>query len=89
MANSRSGTKGFLKEHVDKPGVTFFVGAEDLSNKEHPYRGPVAQVTWDDTWFWICTDDYEGNAMINIEALPHLRRALAKVARAIKPKVTR
>jgi hypothetical protein len=45
------------------------------------YRGPTAQITWDKDWLHIVTDDYEGNAMVNIETLPALRRALARVAK--------
>lgn len=81
MANHRPETKGFIKEHKDRKGITFLVGAENLSNKEYLYRGPTAQITWDDTWLYIETDPYESSVMINIEALPHLRRALAKIAR--------
>lgn len=86
--NGRPGTKGFLKKTVDKKGITYLVGAEDLSNKEHPYHGPIARIDWNETWLNICTDDYEGNAMLNIEALPYLRRALAQIDRAIKVKAS-
>jgi hypothetical protein len=86
MRNGRPGTKGFFKRHEDAKRVTLLVGADDLTNKDRPYHGPTARVTWDDTWLNICTDDYEGNAMINIEALPHLRRALAYISRSIKAK---
>jgi hypothetical protein len=82
--NGRPGTKGFLKKHVEGGKTTFLVGADDLSNKQQPYHGPTAHITWDETWLNITTDDYEGHAMINIEALPYLRRALARVARTIK-----
>ncbi len=48
------------------------------------YSGPAAQVTYDDKWLHICTDDYEGNAMLNIEALPYLQKALRQIARERK-----
>jgi len=80
MANHRLHTKGFIRE---KDGA-FYVGAEDMSDKERPYRGPVAEVTYDDTWLVIETDAYEGHAMLNIEALPHLRAVLTKISRKIK-----
>lgn len=71
-------TKAFLRrlEHG-----AWLVGAEDLANREHPYYGPVAQVSHDDSWLHITTDAYEGHAMLNIEALPKLRKALAEIAR--------
>lgn len=75
-------TKGFLKHY--SWGRT--VGAADVSNKDHPYHGPVASVTYDETWLTIETDDYEGSAMLNIEALPYLRRALAEISRDIRAK---
>jgi hypothetical protein len=70
--------KGYIKP-FDKDG--FLVGAED---KETDYSGPAARVTADGSWLHIVTDDYEGNAMLNIEALPYLRRALAKLEKARK-----
>ena len=55
------------------------------------YTGPTAEVytlTYPrdakPTWVIISTDDYEGHAMLNIEALPKLRQALAKLAKAIE-----
>jgi hypothetical protein len=68
-------TKGFLKKH----GETLLVGAEDADRK---YRGPVAEIEHDETWLHIVTDRYEGHVMLNIETLPYLRRALAKISRA-------
>lgn len=90
MPRNRPNTKGYLKEHRDSKGkLTLIVGADDLSDLTNPYLGPRADITWDDTWVNICTDPYEGNAMLNIEAVPHLRRALAKIARqksaSVKP----
>ena len=52
-------------------------------SKVTDYVGPTAQISWDKDWLYICTDDYEGNAMINISTLPVLRRALARVAKTI------
>ena len=48
------------------------------------YEGPAASVTYDKDWLHIVTDEYEGAAMLNIETLPVLRRALSKVAKHIK-----
>jgi hypothetical protein len=70
-------TRGFLKAD----GNDWLVGASDLSNEEYPYHGPVARVSCDDKWLVICTDDHEGYAMLNVEALPFLRRALGYLDR--------
>jgi len=59
------------------------VGAKDTLDTVHKYEGPVAEITWDDTWLYIVTDKYEGHVMLNIEALPFLRKALAQVAASI------
>ena len=65
----------------EKDGV-FLVWAEDMSQpKEERYKGPEAEVYIDGHWLYVSTDTYEGTAMINKEALPALRRALAKLAR--------
>lgn len=68
--------KAFLKECP----TGWLVGVRD---KETDYSGPVAEISFDEAWFYICTDEHEGNAMINIEALPALRRALARLAKKI------
>lgn len=83
MGNNRLKPKGFLRECRDKRGLMYLVGANDLSDKQNPYYGSVLQLTWDDTWLKLA-DDCDGCAMVNIEAIPHLRRALAKVSRHIK-----
>lgn len=57
------------------------VGARYTDGIAHD--GPVAVITHNADWLNICTDRYEGNAMLNIEALPHLRKALARIARDI------
>ena len=73
--------KGFLKVVPDG----FQVGAVRKGTPDYDeYRGPVADIDWNKSWLTICTDLYEGVTSINIEALPHLRRALARVAREIK-----
>lgn len=84
MSPTRPATKGYLKRHSERGKTIFLVGAEDLSDPKAPYRGPVAEVEWDDTWLNITTDKYEGHVMVNIEALPHLRRALSQIAKRIK-----
>lgn len=70
--------KGFLREGK---GEVLLVGAED---KECDYSGPVAEVYAKDRWLFIVTDSYEGCAMLNLEALPYLRRALAVVEKRMK-----
>ena len=50
------------------------------------HAGPYARVSADleRGWLYIVTDDYEGSAMLGLEALPHLRKALTKIARDLK-----
>ena len=67
-------TKGYLKR-TEKGSIV--VGA----NGDGGYVGPRAQIDHDDAWLHIVTDSYEGHAMLNIEALPQLRRALTMIAR--------
>ena len=62
-----------------EPDGSFQVGARD---KERDYDGPVADVYIRDSWLFIVTDEYEGCAMLNVEALPYLRRALSKLAKS-------
>lgn len=72
--------KPSLFEHKGK----LYVWSDDMA--EPPlgrYRGPTAEISYDKTWLYIMTDPYEGRVMINIETLPALRKALAKVARKI------
>lgn len=80
--------RGFIKAD----GKNWLVGAKDVCTKaelaargpyDDPYHGPVARVSYDKTWLNIVTDDYEGAAMLNIEALPYLRRALSRIASEI------
>jgi hypothetical protein len=52
--------------------------------KDSTYEGPSIRVWADKDWAWVSTDDYESTAMFNIEALPALRRALAKLSKQIK-----
>lgn len=69
------------KAFIEPNGNGYRVGASDLSDPEFEYHGPTAEVYADDTWLCIVTDDHEGHAMLNIEALPMLRRALANIAK--------
>lgn len=71
-------TEPFIKT---LPDGGYLVGARDA---ERDYDGPAARVHADDTWLNIVTDDYEGHAMLNIETLPMLRRALARIAKERK-----
>lgn len=48
------------------------------------HLGTSARVSFDKNWLWIVTDDHEGSAMLHIECLPKLRRALASIAKEIK-----
>lgn len=82
MAKAWPNTKGFLKEHAENGEPMFLVGAEDNTDPKNIYRGPTAEITWNDDWLYISTDPYEGQAMLNIEALEPLRKALAKIAKA-------
>lgn len=84
MSKHRPGMKGYLIEHIERGKPMYLVGAKDTMDTVHKYEGPVAEVTWDDSWLYICTDKYEGHAMLNIEALEPLRKALGKVSRKIK-----
>lgn len=67
--------KGYCMRQPDE----WLIGAKDGD-----YAGPAARVYYDENWLHINTDDYEGNAMLNIEALPALRRALAQISKEIK-----
>lgn len=69
-----------LLPFIEADADGFRVGAR---NPDSDYVGPVARVSFDDQWLHIITDDYEGAAMLNIEALPMLRRALARIAKQI------
>lgn len=80
MSKNRPGTKGFLKRFQGK----VYVGAEDLSDPASPYRGPLAEVTADDTWLRVVADPYDNHLMLNIEAVPYLRKALAEIERKQK-----
>jgi hypothetical protein len=83
VSKHRPNTKGYLKSHIERGKPMFLIGAEDATS-EPVYRGPVGKVTWDDTWLYISTGPYEGNVMLNIETLPYLRQALARVAKATR-----
>lgn len=74
--------KGYMRR--DKAG--WLVGA---GNPASDYRGPEAVVSYANGWLHINTDDYEGHAMLNIEALPYLRRALAQIAKEQKARPPR
>lgn len=72
---------------VEKDGKVY-VWAECAGQDPHSrYRGPVCEVDHDKDWLHITTDPYEGHAMISIEALPALRKALARIAKDRKKMV--
>jgi putative sterol carrier protein len=75
--------KGKLEEYQAKDGTRYLVSASDTLDTVHQYKGPVAEVWFDDTWLRIQTDPYEGSVMINIEALPHMQLALKKIQKRI------
>jgi hypothetical protein len=66
--------RGFIEA---RPDGSFLVGARDTQTD---YIGPGAHIHADGTWLHIDQGDYEG-AMLNIETLPFLRRALAVIAK--------
>jgi hypothetical protein len=73
--------KPFLSEN---DGV-FSVWSEDMNQpKNDRYIGPTAEVSQKGEWLYIITDDYDGVAMMNIETLPALRKALGRIAKRIK-----
>lgn len=72
--------RGFVSKNADG---SFNVGAEDLKTN---YRGPTALVYADETWLHIVTCRYEGAVMLNIEALPALKRALNEITNRRKAK---
>lgn len=84
MSRHRPGMKGKLEEYEAKDGKRYLVSAEDTLDTVRCYKGPIAEVWFDDTWLRIQTDPYEGSVMINIEALPHLQLALKKIHKRIK-----
>lgn len=63
----------------DKPGE-YRVGSKDVPQVgDYPYNGPCAHVYADGSFAYVVTDDYEGVAMINREALPLLIEALQRL----------
>ena len=60
----------------NSPG-DYSVGCRDEPQTgDHPYIGPCANVCGNADWVHICTDNLEGNAMIDRQALPLLIEAL-------------
>jgi len=78
-------TRGYIKKEKWGWGVGAKYFTPDKDN-DWLYHGPYARVEYDKDWLHICTDDYEGHAMLNIEALPYLRRALAAIAKELRDK---
>jgi hypothetical protein len=60
----------------DNPGE-YRVGAKV---GDYPYNGPCASVYADGSFVYVNTDDYEGLAMLNLEALPQLIEALQRLS---------
>lgn len=81
MSPHRPETKGFLRRH----NGNLYVGAEDLSDPKNPYKGPVAEVYVENaTWLRIVADRYDNHLMLNVEALPYLKKALSEIERTMK-----
>lgn len=78
---------GLIRGWLRRDGeTTFVVGAKDESpdpSNEWPYTGPTAEIYVDNGFVHICTDAYEGNAMLNIESLPFLINALSEIYRKV------
>lgn len=64
MSNGES----FIEPHQNYFSVGFRYSDGDI--------GAAAQVSTDKDWLHIITDSDEGHAMLNIECLPHLIKAL-------------
>jgi peptidoglycan/xylan/chitin deacetylase (PgdA/CDA1 family) len=63
----------------DKPGE-YRVGSKDEPQfGDYPYNGPCASIYADDGFAYVVTDEHEGVAMINREALPQLIEALQRL----------
>jgi hypothetical protein len=75
-----------VKGYMIRRKTDWLVSAKEKLSDGDTYNGPAARVSYDKDWLHIVTDDYEGNAAINIEALPHLRRALAQIAKEMRAK---
>jgi hypothetical protein len=75
----------WLKTYKDG---TIMVGyAEYARDKDgRDYYGPSAEITAHDCWFTVSTDHYEGSAMMRIETLPTLIRALRLLQKQVKAK---
>lgn len=63
----------------DAPGQYRVGCKDDPQVGNFPYNGPCAHIYSDKSFVYVCTDDYEGNAMVNIEALGPLIEALSKL----------
>lgn len=65
---------------IERAPGDYLVGARDEPQVgEYPYNGPCAQVYAGDGFVYVITDDHEGVAMINREALPKLIEALQRL----------
>lgn len=60
-------TVGFRRGDYCGPRAEVYVGSRDKKPE----------------WLYVVTDDYEGSAMLNIETLPMLQRALRKIAKTL------
>jgi hypothetical protein len=73
-----------VPKHIERSPLEHFVWAEDGD-----YKGPEAAVYADKDWLYVVTDDYEGHAMMNIETLPALIKALQRIKSELAAKAKR
>lgn len=67
--------------YIEQSGDDFLVGTKGTGEYKD-YIGPQAHVYVEGGWLYVVTDEYEGSVMLNVEVLPFLRRALAKIAKS-------
>lgn len=65
-----------LTPFLEERDSDILVGAR---NEATDYIGPYARIYIDRGWLMIVTDDHEGAAMLNVEALPLVIEALQKL----------
>lgn len=54
------------------------------TGKDGRYEGPSVKISHNKDWVFLGTDDYDGTAMFNVEALSAVRRALAVAEKQVK-----
>lgn len=79
MAQPKRQAHAYLEGDAATLQCVGYIGAQSTDDETGTYWGPIARVSFDKDWLYIVTDDYEGSAMINIQALGKLRLALARI----------